>query len=193
MSKAIKADRTDDVKAAAGEYEAAYRQYEAATKMNVPTPEGAGTFGGVWDCDQSRLSRALVLAVRRTIGTCSIAAEKAARGETISVGECGYGEMPTGHDVYRTPNGMYRDHDGRYLTATESGFVRVAVSGADHYFAPGPMTQRFIDEAAGDQVARTLTKAYIVGWPVCTDQQKIDAYRRVAAIYRTLAECFAAV
>jgi hypothetical protein len=178
----------------AQEYEAAYRAYEAMTKMNVPTPEGVGTFGGVWQCDEGRLLRALVLAIRRTRGACSAAAEKAARGEAFRLAEGGYGDVPgSGADVYRTPNGLLRDPDGRYLTEAEAALIRrteESACGRRDYWTAGRITQRWIDEQAGDQVARTLTRSYLIGFPVCTDEQIAAAYRRVRDIYLVLASSF---
>lgn len=180
---------------AATEYFVNYRAYESKTAMNVSTPEGAGVFCGAWRCDEGRLLRALCLAIEGRHGVCSVAAKKVAGGEAPVIGTCGYGaDVGSGADVYRTPNGGYRDPDGRYLTAVEADILeRVRCSAHDaHYYRAGPMTQRFIEECAGDQIARTLSKGYLTGFPICTDRQKLDAYRRVAAIYRDLAAAYAA-
>jgi hypothetical protein len=220
MKMTTGADLRQELEAASAEYDAAYRDYEAATRMNVPDPEGIGTFGGVWDCDQGRLLRALAGAMRRLTGNCSPAVARAVTGGTVTVADWDYGELAgaPAADVYRVYNGSFRDPSGRYLTDSERAALESAVGdygrapgaygarkfakGAvfplaakqtrpDYYYAPGRVTQRFIEEVAGDQVARTLTKPYIVGWPVCSDRQKIDAYRRVANIYRVLADEFA--
>lgn len=210
-----------DLRSAAAEYAAAYREYAAATRMDVGGY--AYTFGGVWDCDQDRLLRAVVLAVRRFCGVCSPAVERAAADGTVRVVEWGYGDLsaaPAG-DLYRMPNGMLRDPDGRYLDEVETAVLQRVVgllphiydahsqhrdgrttemrpqpvgpgSNRDDYYTPGRITQRLIESLAGDQVARTLTRSYLVGWPICSDRQKIDACRRVAGIYRGLTECFTA-
>lgn len=216
-------DLSAEISAAASEYEAAYREYEAVTRMHVPTPEGCGTFGGVWDCDPARLLRALARAIRRVSGACSPAVERAVTGEPITILDWGYGDLTTAPaaDLYRMANGLLRDPAGRYLSETERDILEAVVGdwgrapwacrsrpfaegsavrlsatpaepGSDrhYYYSPGRITQRFVDEIAGS--ARNLTKSYLVGWPVCTGRQKLDAYRRVRDIYRGLAADYAA-
>lgn len=204
------------------EYDRARLDYIAATRMDVLTPEGVGTFGGVWDCDGQILLRSLLLAIQRGQEAHQHASglSRALDGLAITIVDVHYGETPPPHaDFGRTANGSLVAGD-RYLTSGESDIVDAVKArlpnytrdGNRHfsygqettiqpwppvkgdYFSPGRCVDRWIRQTAtnGDanSPANCLVNSYLTGWPICSEQSKVDACLRVAQIYRTLTECF---